>query len=143
MGAGHPDEPHDVALGIPSDDRIEDIPPAISAVDVAMAQGAAFQHSKLVEQEVGVIAGAVEMPIPGRALLAPMGGLTELSMSSTMYFNSLVRKRPLAGLRMLIVNAIEGRRDCYGWKDKKNQQGWSQNVQRQKNPRPAKFLLWR
>lgn len=40
IGGIRSEEPHDVTLGIPGDDRIEDIPPAIGAVDVAMAQAA-------------------------------------------------------------------------------------------------------
>jgi hypothetical protein len=65
IGGIGPEEPQDVALGIPGDHRIKDVPPAVGAVDVAIAQGAAFQHAELVEQEVRVIAGAVEMPVPG------------------------------------------------------------------------------
>ena len=48
--------------------------PAICAVDVAVAQGAAFQHAELVEQEDRVITGAVEMPVPGGPFLIAMGG---------------------------------------------------------------------
>ena len=66
-------EAHEVALGISGDDRIEHILPAVSTVDVATAQGAAFQHAELVEQEVRVVAGAVKMPVPGRAFLITMG----------------------------------------------------------------------
>ncbi|MBL0001374.1 MAG: hypothetical protein IPO97_10590 [Sphingomonadales bacterium] len=36
---------------------VENITPAIGAVDVAMARGAAFQHPELVEQKVGVTGG--------------------------------------------------------------------------------------
>src|SRR3546814_4149634 len=50
------------------------IPPAIGAVDIAVTQGAALQHAKLVEQEDGVIAGAVEMPVPGSTFLIAVGG---------------------------------------------------------------------
>ncbi|GGC10431.1 hypothetical protein GCM10011363_28920 [Marivita lacus] len=64
-----PKEPHYVALRIPGDDRIEDIPPAIGVVDVAMAQDAAFQHTEPVEQKIRVIAGAVEVPVPGGTFL--------------------------------------------------------------------------
>ena len=39
-----------------------------------MAPGAAFQHAELVEQKVGVVAGAVETPAPGPTLLFAMGG---------------------------------------------------------------------
>jgi hypothetical protein len=42
-------------------------------VDVTVAQGAAFQHAELVEQEVRVVASTVEVPVPGRALLLAMG----------------------------------------------------------------------
>ena len=38
-----------------------------------MPQGAAFQHAELFEQDVRVIAGAVEMPVPGGAFLIAMG----------------------------------------------------------------------
>jgi hypothetical protein len=50
-----------------------DVPPAIGTVDVAIAQGAAFQHAELVEQEVRVLAGAVEVPVPGRPFLIAVG----------------------------------------------------------------------
>ncbi len=43
-------------------------------MDVAVPQGAAFEHAKLIEQEVRVVAAAVEMPVPGRAFLIAMGG---------------------------------------------------------------------
>src|SRR3546814_6110541 len=58
-----------VAASISGNDGIMDIPPAIGAVDIAVTQGAALQHAKLVEQEDGVIAGAVEMPVPGSTFL--------------------------------------------------------------------------
>jgi len=51
----------------------EHILPTVGAVDVATPQGAALQHAELVEQEVRVIAGAVKMPVPGRAFLIAMG----------------------------------------------------------------------
>ena len=47
--------------------------PAIGAVDVAGTRGAAFQHAEPVEQKQRVEAGAVEMPVPGGALLRAMG----------------------------------------------------------------------
>ena len=62
-----------VAASIPGDHRIKDLPPAIGAVDVAVTQGTALQHAELVEQEVGVVAGAVEMPIPGGPFLIAVG----------------------------------------------------------------------
>ena len=42
-------------------------------MDVAIAQGTAFQHAKLVEQKVGVVAGAIEMSIPGGPFLIAVG----------------------------------------------------------------------
>lgn len=63
-----------VAASISGNDGIKDIPPAIGAVDIAVTQGAALQHAKLVEQEDGVIAGAVEMPVPGSTFLIAVGG---------------------------------------------------------------------
>lgn len=73
IGGIGPKKPHDVALRIPGDDRIENVAPAIGAEDVAVAQGSAFQHAELVEQKVWVVAGAVEMPAPSCALLITMG----------------------------------------------------------------------
>ena len=67
------EETHEVTLGISGDHRVEHILPTVRAVDVAMPQGAAFQHAELVEQEVRVVAGAVKMPVPGRAFLITMG----------------------------------------------------------------------
>ncbi len=37
------------------------------------AQGAAFQHAELVEQEIRVAAGAVEVPVLGRPFMITMG----------------------------------------------------------------------
>ena len=42
-------ETHKVARGILGDHRVEDVPPAIGTVEVAIAQGAAFHHAELVE----------------------------------------------------------------------------------------------
>ena len=53
------EEPQDVAVGIPGDDGVENAPPAVGTVDVAKPQGAAFEHTELVEQEVRVIVGAL------------------------------------------------------------------------------------
>ena len=47
---------------------------AIGAMDVAVAQGTAFQHAELVEQEVRMVAGAIEMPDPGGTFLIAVGG---------------------------------------------------------------------
>lgn len=62
-GIGSEEASPKVATSIPGDDGVKDIPPAFGAVDIARAQGAAFQHAKLVEQKVRVIAGAVEMAV--------------------------------------------------------------------------------
>jgi len=58
-----------VAASIPGDDGVQDIPPAIGAVDIAVAQGAALQHAEPVEQEVGMVAVAVETPVRGSSFL--------------------------------------------------------------------------
>ncbi len=55
-GGGGAEKPHEIALGIPGDHRVRNILPAIGAVDVAVAQGAAFQHAEPVEQEKQVVA---------------------------------------------------------------------------------------
>jgi hypothetical protein len=68
------EEPEDVAFGIAGDHRVRNIPPAIGTVDVAVAQGAAFQHAELVKQEVWVVAGAVKMPHRGEPFLIAVGG---------------------------------------------------------------------
>jgi hypothetical protein len=66
--------PPKVAARIAGNDGVENIRPAIGAVDIAVAQGTALQHAELVEQKVRVIAGAVEMPAPGSTFLIPVGG---------------------------------------------------------------------
>ncbi len=59
IGGVSPEEPQDVPRGIPGDHRIEDVAPAIGAMDVSIVQGTAFQHAELVEQKVRVVAGAL------------------------------------------------------------------------------------
>ena len=56
IGRIGPKEAQDVAIGISGDHRVQNLLPAVGAVDVAMPQGIAFQHAKLVEQEVRMIA---------------------------------------------------------------------------------------
>lgn len=74
VGSIGPEEPATkVALRVARNYGVENITPAIGAVDVAMAQGAAFQHPELVEQKVGVIAATVEMAIPGGPFTVAMG----------------------------------------------------------------------
>ena len=64
---------HDVALGISGDHRVEHILSTFRAVDIAIAHDAALQHAELVEQEVWVVAGAVEMPVLCCAFVIAMG----------------------------------------------------------------------
>ena len=74
VGGISPEEPPaKVMASISGDDGVEDIPPAFGAVDVTVTQGAPFQHAKLVEQEVRVVAGAVEMPVLGSTFLIVVG----------------------------------------------------------------------
>ena len=73
-GVGSEEPASKVALRVARNDGVENIPTAIGAVDIAVAQGTALQHAELVEKKVRVIAGAVEMPVPGRAFLVAMGG---------------------------------------------------------------------
>ena len=70
IGRGRPKEAAaKVADSIAGDDGVEDVPPAVGAVDVTVEQGAAFQHAELVEQEVRVVACAVEVPVPSSTFL--------------------------------------------------------------------------
>ena len=68
------EEPHEVALGISGDDGVEDVLPAVGAVDVAGTQGALLQHPELVEQKERMVAGAAEVTVPRGSLLLPVGG---------------------------------------------------------------------
>ena len=54
------------------------------AVDVAIAQGAAFQHAELVEQKIGVVAGAVEVPVLGGFLPVAKGGYSDAFGETTV-----------------------------------------------------------
>ena len=65
---------HEMTPGISGEHRVQDFLPAICAMDVAVAQGAAFEHPELVEQKQRVVAGATEMTVPGSAFLLTMGG---------------------------------------------------------------------
>lgn len=56
------------------DDGLQNRFPAVGAVDVAGAQGAAFEVRELVEDEQRVIAHAAEMPVPSRSFLCAVGG---------------------------------------------------------------------
>ena len=51
IGRIGPKEAHDVAFGISGDHRVQNLLPAVGAVDVAVPQGTAFQHAKLVEHK--------------------------------------------------------------------------------------------
>jgi len=57
---------------IPRHDRLQYCLPSVGAVNIARAQGAAFQIAKLVEHEQRMIAGAGKMPVPGTHLLFAM-----------------------------------------------------------------------
>ncbi len=57
---------------IPRHDRLQHRFPPVGAVNVARAQGAAFQIAKLVEHEQRMIAGAGIMPVPDTHLLFAM-----------------------------------------------------------------------
>jgi hypothetical protein len=57
---------------IPRHDRLQNAVPPVGAVDVARAQGAAFQIAKLVEHEQRMIAGAVILAIPDAVFLFAM-----------------------------------------------------------------------
>lgn len=72
-----------VAVSIAGDHRIEGVPPSIGAVHVTMPHGTAFQHAELVEQEVWVVAGTVEIPIPGGAFLIAMGRADRTPIAGT------------------------------------------------------------
>jgi hypothetical protein len=69
IGGVSAEETQIVALCIP----VDDVPPAIGTVDVDIAQGVVLKHAELVEQEVQVVAGAVEMPVSGRHCLSAVG----------------------------------------------------------------------
>jgi hypothetical protein len=69
---GQPDGVEVARLFEPCVDRGAGIS-GVGAVDVAVPQRTAFQHSELVEHKERMVAGAVEMPVPGGALLLAMG----------------------------------------------------------------------
>ena len=72
-GVGAEEAATKLAASGAGDHRVEHIPPVVGAVDIAMTQGTAFQHPELVEHKERMVAGAVEMPVPGGALLLAMG----------------------------------------------------------------------
>ncbi len=63
-----------MTIRISRDDGLQNRFPAVGAVDVAGAQGAAFELPELVEDEQPVIAHAAEMTVPGRSFLCAVGG---------------------------------------------------------------------
>src|SRR3546814_20596960 len=91
-----------VAASISGNDGIKDIPPAIGAVDIAVTQGAELQHAKLVEQEHGVIAGAVEMPVPGSTFLLAAGGAARAVHAPHDVFQPVAVMNPLDPLAVHI-----------------------------------------
>ena len=62
-----------VILRISLNDRLQDRFPVIGAVHIAGTQSASFKMTKLIENEQGVVAHAVEVPVPSGALLCAMG----------------------------------------------------------------------
>lgn len=67
-------EAHDVALCVARNDACQKSFPVIRAVDVALAQGTAFQMAELIEHKQRVITLAPEVTVPSRAFLIAMGG---------------------------------------------------------------------
>ena len=72
-GVGAEIQARDLAA-IARHDRVEHIPPAVGAVDVAGTQGTAFQIAELVEHELRMIAGAFVMTVPDAHFPLAMGG---------------------------------------------------------------------
>ena len=62
-----------VPASVTGHDRFQDLPPILGAMDVPLPEHGAFDVAKLVEAEQGVITGAAEMTVIGRALLFPVG----------------------------------------------------------------------
>ena len=89
MGGIGTEKAQHIAPGATGGHRVRNLIPAIGAVDIAMPQGAALQHAKLVQKEQRVVAGAVEMPVPGGALLIAIGRTDRAAMSGTMDFSPL------------------------------------------------------
>ena len=58
---------------VSGDDRGQNLLPAIGAVDIALAQGAALKIARLVEHKEGMMAFAPEVTVPGRAFPIAVG----------------------------------------------------------------------
>src|SRR3982074_1847373 len=69
---------------IPRHDRLQYCLPSVGAVNIARAQGAAFQIAKVVEHEQRMIAGEAKCPFQALISCSPCVGLTLESMSSTI-----------------------------------------------------------
>ena len=67
------DQKRPAALTVAGDHRLQHRAPAFSAMNVAGPQDAALQVAELVEDEERMVAGAAEVPVPGRALLLAIG----------------------------------------------------------------------
>ena len=72
-GGIRPKEPHQVSLCIAGDDGSQKRFPSIGTMDVAMAQDAALQMTKLVEDEERMITHAAEVPVPCGSFPVPRG----------------------------------------------------------------------
>lgn len=68
-----PDKPHQVTIRVSRDDWLQNRFPSIRTLHIAGAQGAAFQMTKLVEDEQRMIAHAAEKAVPGGAFLRAVG----------------------------------------------------------------------
>ena len=67
-------DPHQVTAPIPRYDRGQNVLPVVSAVDIALAQGATLKIAELVEHEQRVIALAAKVAVSCRAVLIPRSG---------------------------------------------------------------------
>ena len=56
------------------DDRTKNISPAVSTVNVAVAQGTVLKHAELFKPKVRVIAGTIGMSVLNHTFLISVGG---------------------------------------------------------------------
>lgn len=69
-----PKEVHQITALVASDDGSQNLFPAISAVDIALAQCAALKIAELIEDKKRVVALATKVVIPCCAFLIAIGG---------------------------------------------------------------------
>ena len=82
------------SVSILHDNRFEERPPFLRAVDVPLAQQGALHVAVLIEAEQGMVAGAVEMPVIGGAFLWTT--TPEISSCSTVAFVSCAIRSAVA-----------------------------------------------